>query len=113
MIDDQGKNIDIANPSTPVEILGMNKSAFAGDDFVVVESEEKAKEINEYRVQNSKSKLDSSSSSKRETGFADNAAPQELAIIVKSDVQGSSEALKNAINKIEHNEVKPKIFYLV
>jgi translation initiation factor IF-2 len=109
MIDDQGKNIDIANPSTPVEILGMNKSAFAGDDFVVVESEEKAKEINEYRVQNSKSKLDSSSSSKRETGFADNAAPQELAIIVKSDVQGSSEALKNAINKIEHNEVKPKI----
>jgi len=109
MIDDQGQNLDIANPSTPVEILGMNKSAFAGDDFIVVESEEKAKEINEYRVQNSKSKLDSSSSSNKETGFADSAAPQELAIIVKSDVQGSSEALKNAISEIKHNEVKAKI----
>ena len=109
MIDDKGQSINIANPSTPVEILGMNKSAFAGDDFAVVDSEEKAKEINEYRVQNSKSKLDNSSSSNRETGFADNAAPKELAIIVKSDVQGSSEALKNAINKIKHDEVKPKI----
>ena len=40
-----------ALPATPVEILGMNKSALAGDDFVVVDSEEKAKEINDYRVE--------------------------------------------------------------
>ena len=46
MINDQGQNIDLATPSTPVEILGMNNSAFAGDDFAVVETEEKAKEIN-------------------------------------------------------------------
>ena len=44
------------NPSTPVEILGMNSSAFAGDDFIVVDSEEKAKEINSYRIEESKSK---------------------------------------------------------
>ena len=50
MIDDKGQNIDLAAPSTPVEILGMNGSALAGDDFAVVESEKKAKEINEYRV---------------------------------------------------------------
>ena len=56
MINDEGQNIDLALPSTPVEILGMNKSAFAGDDFVVVESEEKAKEINDYRIEHSKSK---------------------------------------------------------
>ena len=43
MINDQGQNIDSALPSTPVEILGMNNSAFAGDDFIVVDSEEKAK----------------------------------------------------------------------
>ena len=44
------KMIDLALPSTPVEILGMNNSAFAGDDFLVVDSEEKAKEINDYRI---------------------------------------------------------------
>ena len=56
MINDQGQKIDSAQPATPVEILGMNKSAFSGDDFIVVESEEKAKEINDYRIQHSKSK---------------------------------------------------------
>ena len=56
MINDEGQNIDLAIPSTPVEILGMNNSALAGDDFVVVESEEKAKEISDYRIGHSKSK---------------------------------------------------------
>jgi len=56
MINDQGQNIDSALPSTPVEILGMNNSAFAGDDFIVVDTEEKAKEINDYRVEHSESK---------------------------------------------------------
>ena len=55
MINDEGKNVDLALPSTPVEILGMNNSAFAGDDFLVVFSEEKAKEINDYRVGHKKS----------------------------------------------------------
>ena len=51
MINDEGQTIDLALPSTPVEILGMNNSAFSGDDFVVVDSEEKAKEINKYRIE--------------------------------------------------------------
>ena len=50
MINDQGQNINLALPATPVEILGMNNLAFAGDDFLVVDSEEKAKEINKYRI---------------------------------------------------------------
>jgi len=109
MIDDQGQNIDSALPSTPVEILGMNNSAFAGDDFVVVESEDKAKEINEYRIKDIKSKQAPLISTNKESVFSDNAAPKELAIIVKSDVHGSSEAIKNAIEKIKHAEVTPKI----
>jgi len=109
MINDEGQNIDSALPSTPVEILGMNNSAFAGDDFVVVESEEKAKEINEYRIKDIKSKQAPLISANKESAFSDNAAPKELAIIVKSDVHGSSEALKNAIEKIKHAEVTPKI----
>ena len=109
MIDDKGQNIDLATPSTPVEILGMNNSAFAGDDFIVVDSEEKAKEINEYRVENSKSKQTPVISANKESPFGSDSPLKELPIIIKSDVHGSSEAIKNAINKIKHDEVSPKI----
>jgi len=111
MINDQGHNVDLAEPSTPVEILGMNSSALAGDDFIVVENEEKAKEINSYRVEQSKMKQDSKIITSRETTFSDQAGPVELPIIIKSDVHGSSEALKNAIDKITHSEVIPKIVF--
>ncbi len=109
MINDEGTNIDIAEPATPIEILGMNKSAFAGDDFIVVESEEKAKEISNYRFENSKSKQSSAILATKESAFNEDSAPKELPIIIKSDVHGSSEALKNAIEKIKHAEVAPKI----
>ena len=109
MINDQGQNIDSALPSTPVEILGMNNSAFAGDDFIVVDSEEKAKKINEYRIKDLKSKQAPLISANKESAFDDTATPEELSIIIKSDVHGSSEALQNAIEKIKHPEVTPKI----
>jgi len=109
MINDQGKNVEFALPSTPVEILGMNKSALAGDDFVVVESEEKAKEVNDYRVDHSKSEQAPINLTNKDSVFENNSGPKELPIIIKSDVHGSSEALKTAIEKIEHPEVKPKI----
>jgi len=109
MNNDEGQNIELAIPSTPVEILGMNNSAFSGDDFVVVETEEKAKEINNYRVEHSKSKQTPLISATRESAFDKASAPKELPIIIKSDVHGSSEALKTAIEKIQHEEVSPKI----
>ena len=109
MIKDDGQNVDLALPSTPVEILGMNKSALAGDDFIVVDSEEKAKEINDYRIQHTKSKQAPIISATKESAFDDSSTPKELAIIIKSDVHGSSEALQNAIEKIKHAEVTPKI----
>jgi len=109
MINDEGQNIELAIPSTPVEILGMNNSAFAGDDFAVVATEEKAKEINNYRVEHIKSKQTPLISANRESAFDNASAPKELPIIIKSDVHGSSEALENAIEKIQHDEVSPKI----
>jgi translation initiation factor IF-2 len=109
MIDDQGKNLEIATPSVPVEILGMNSSALAGDDFAVVESESKAKEINDYRVEHTKSKQSPLISANKESVFSETSSPKELSIIIKSDVHGSSEALKSAIEDIKHEEVKPKI----
>ena len=109
MINDKGEKIDIAEPSTPVEILGMNGSAFAGDDFVVVDSEDKAKEIHDYRIEHSESKQAPLISTKKDSAFEDSSTIKELPIIIKSDVHGSSEALKNAIEKIKHEEVLPKI----
>jgi len=109
MINDEGQNVDLALPSTPVEILGMNKSAMAGDDFLVVESEDKAKEINDYRIIHNQSKQTSQILLNKESAFNSDSEPKELPIIIKSDVHGSSEAIKNSIEKIKHAEVMPKI----
>ena len=109
MISDEGQNIDFALPSTPVEILGMNESALAGDDFIVVDSEEKAKEINDYRIEENKNKKTTQILVNKDSAFESSARPKELPIVIKCDVHGSSEALKNAIEKIEHPEVTPKI----
>jgi len=87
----------------------MNNLAFAGDDFLVVDSEEKAKEINDYRIEHSESKQAPLISANKESVFDDSLIPKELPMIIKSDVHGSSEALKNAIEKIKHAEVTPKI----
>jgi len=108
MINHEGKIVSEAFPSMPVEILGMNESVFAGADFAVTESEEKAKEISEFNKSNSSGGI--KAVVKDKTSIFDNLSnKEELNIIIKSDVQGSSEALKNAINKIEHPEVKANI----
>jgi len=110
LINDKGENVEIANPSTPIELLGMNKVAKAGDDFIVVESEKKAKEINNFRNDNSKSNLNPLTFATQESAFLDKTA-KELNIIIKSDVHGSSEAIKGAILNIKHEEVKAKIIH--
>jgi len=108
MINHEGKMINEALPSMPVEILGMNNSAFAGAEFVVTENEDKSKEIVEFRKENLSSNNNITSKDKT-TLFENQNNKDELNIIIKSDVQGSSEALKMAINKIEHKEVKANI----
>ena len=108
MIDDSGKMIEEALPSTPVEILGMNSSAYAGAEFFVTENENKAKEISEFKTNNNSEKNKIIPKDKTKL-FESNNEKKELNIIIKSDVQGSSEALKNAIEKIEHNEVAANI----
>ena len=108
IINDQGKNIEQAEPATPVEILGINGAAKAGDDFIVLESEKEAKSLCDARIQESKDGKNSLTFVTQDSAFKD-AASEELNIIVKSDVHGSSEAIKNAINQIKHDEVKPKI----
>jgi translation initiation factor IF-2 len=110
LINDRGGTIEKAIPSMPVEILGMNGPAKAGDDFIVVENESKAKEINTYRKENSKSEKSSLVFVTQDSAFKDNKV-KELNIIIKSDVQGSSEAIKTAILNIKNEEVLPKIIH--
>jgi len=107
MINHEGKTVNEAFPSMPIEILGMNESVSAGAEFAVTENEEKAKEISEF---NKSSSGAAKTVVKDKTSIFDNVNnKEELNIIIKSDVQGSSEALKNTINKIEHPEVKTNI----
>ena len=109
MIDHEGKTVDKAFPSMPVEILGMNASAFAGAEFYVTENEDKAKEIIEFKKDHSPGKQSILKAKDKTTLFEKKDDKEELNILIKSDVQGSSEALKTAINKIEHAEVKANI----
>ena len=102
------KNINEAPPSAPVEILGINGAAKSGDDFIVVDNEKEAKTLSENRAQESKDVKNPLTFATQESAFSDNSA-EELNLIIKSDVHGSSEAIKNAINQIKHDEVKPKI----
>ena len=108
IIDDKGKNINEAPPSAPVEILGINGAAKAGDDFIVLDNEKEAKTLSENRAQESKDAKNPLTFATQDSAFSDNSA-EELNLIIKSDVHGSSEAIKNAIGQIKHDEVKPKI----
>ena len=107
MINHEGNLIQVATPSMPVEILGMNSSVHAGADFFVTDNEDDSKKVLEFRKENKVSNnlkiADKTNLFDKETSKA------ELNIILKSDVQGSTEALRNAINKIKHDEVKPNI----
>ena len=104
----RGELVNEATPSMPVEIIGLTGVSEAGDDFLVLDSEAKAKEINDHRTEQGKSKK-SSVLVKKNDVFGDINKQKELAIIIKSDVHGSAEALSNAILKIQHDEVKPVI----
>ncbi len=108
IVNDKGNIIEKALPATPVEILGINGAAKSGDDFIVLDTEKDAKTLSENRSQESKEGKNPLSFATQESAFSDKSS-EELNLIIKSDVHGSSEAIKSAIGQIKHEEVKPKI----
>ena len=108
IINDKGQNINEAYPSTPVEILGINGASKAGDDFIVFENEKEVKTLSETRAQEKKEGQNPLTFATQESAFSSNSS-KELNMIIKSDVHGSSEAIKNAISQIKHDEVRAKI----
>ena len=107
MINFEGKMVNEALPSMPIEILGMNSAAYAGAQFAVTKNEEEAKKMVEFKRTDTDNKKVLSND--KTTIFETVKNKKELNIIIKADVQGSNEALKMAINKIEHGEVEAKI----
>ncbi len=108
LINDRGENLREAGPSTPVEILGLNGAPLAGDDFVVVESEGRAREIAEYRDRLRREKQAAHAGrSTLEEMFSQITAgtAKELPIVVKADAQGSVEAIIGSLDKIGTGEV--------
>ena len=108
LINDKSANIEEALPSTPVEVLGINGSAKAGDDFLVLETEKEAKSLCSARIQENQQGKNPLTFVTQDSAFKDKTT-EELNIIIKSDVHGSSEAIINAITQIKHEEVKSKI----
>ncbi len=108
IINDTGQNIKEAYPASPVEILGINGASKSGDDFVVLENEKEAKSLCDARIQEAKIGKNPITFATQESAFKDKKA-EELNIIIKSDVHGSSEAIISAVMQIKHDEIKPKI----
>ncbi len=108
IINDKGTSINEALPSMPVEILGINGAAKAGDDFIVLSNEKEAKLLSQNRTEEKKEEKNPLTFATQDSAFSDKSV-EELNLIIKSDVHGSSEAIKNAISHIKHEEVKPKI----
>ncbi len=114
MLDDKGKPISNAGPSTPVEILGLSGAPIAGEPFVVVENEARAREITEFRERRQREKTAGIQAGARGTmdqmlARIQAGVQKEVAILIKADVQGSAEAIQATVMKLEHEEVKVRV----
>ncbi|HXE48686.1 MAG TPA: translation initiation factor IF-2, partial [Ramlibacter sp.] len=114
MLDENGKSIKSAGPSIPVEIQGLTEVPQAGDEFMVLTDERRAREIATYRAGKFRNtKLAKQQAAKLENMFSDMTAGEVkmLPIIVKADVQGSQEALAQSLLKLSTDEVKVQLVY--
>ena len=114
MIDDRSRKVDVAPPSFPVEILGLQGVPQAGDSFVAVADEAKARQVAEYRQSKQReAELVKSSKVSLEELYDQikTGDVKELRVVLKADVQGSVEALTEALNRMSTDEVKLKVIH--
>ncbi|THU02550.1 translation initiation factor IF-2 [Lampropedia puyangensis] len=114
MLDENGSRVESAGPSIPVEIQGLTEVPQAGDDFMVMSDERRAREIATYRAGRFRNtKLAKQQAAKLENMFADMTAGEvkTLPILIKADVQGSQEALSQSLLKLSTDEVKVQVVY--
>jgi translation initiation factor IF-2 len=114
LVNDRGEQVASAGPSEPIEVLGLQGTPTAGDDFVVVDNEARAREITDYRQRLLREKSATAGArgtveqmlSAIKSGEAD-----ELALVIKTDVHGSLEAIRATLEKLETDLVKPRILH--
>jgi translation initiation factor IF-2 len=115
MENDKGERIKVAGPSVPVEVLGLNGTPEAGDVLNVTDTEAQAREIAEYRAQAAKDKRAAAGAATTLEQLMANAKADEnvseLPILVKADVQGSAEAIVQAMEKIGNDEVRVRVLH--
>jgi translation initiation factor IF-2 len=114
LVDDRGQNQTEAGPSTPIEVLGLNGTPLAGDDFVVAENEGRARDIADFRQRRRREAVAASGArGTLEQMFSQIAAGavRELPIVVKSDVQGSLEAIVGSLEKLSTSEVSIRVLH--
>jgi translation initiation factor IF-2 len=113
LIDDKGRNVTEARPSVPVEVLGLQGTPEAGDDFVVVENEARAREVSDFRQRKLRHERTVIGRGSIEQMFSKIKAGEtsELPVVVKGDVQGSVEAIMGAAEKMSTDEVAVRVLH--
>ncbi len=113
LVNDQGKQIKSALPSAPVEVLGFNGTPQAGDDFIVVDGEARAREVADFRARKKRDNLTAGSGSTMEQMFAliQAGESEDLPVVIKADVQGSVEALTGTLEKIGTDNAHVKVIH--
>ncbi|MCU4159029.1 translation initiation factor IF-2 [Acidiphilium sp. AL] len=114
MLDDQGKPVIAAGPSVPVEILGLSGVPAAGEAFVVVEDEGRAREIAEFRQRRQRDNSAAAGAAARGTldqmlARIQAGEQKEVAVLIKADVQGSAEAIQATVQKLGNDEVRVRV----
>jgi translation initiation factor IF-2 len=114
LVDERGQNLREAGPATPIEVLGLNGLPLAGDDLVVVDEEGRAREVADFRQRRRRDQVAAAGGrGTLEQMFSKIAAgaTKELAVVVKSDVQGSLEAIVGSLEKLSTDEVAVRVLH--
>jgi len=112
MLDDKGRQVKAAPPALPVEVLGIGGVPMAGDTLTVVENEARAREVAAYRHEQATAKRTAQAPVSLENMFSALATRQaviEYPVVIKADVQGSTEAIVNALNRLSNDEIKVRV----
>lgn len=114
LINDKGEHVKEAGPSVPVEVLGLGAAPEAGDQFVVVENEARAREITDYRERkrrDSRGVASGRASLEQMMSQLKEGARKDFHVLVKADVQGSAEAIVQALEKIGNDEIGARVMH--
>jgi len=115
LVNERGEQVQAAGPSVPVEVLGLNGTPLAGDDFAVVENDARAREVASFRQQQGRDKrVTAAARGTLDDMFKEIAAggTAELPVVVKADVQGSVEAIAGALSNLGTSEVRVRLLHV-